>query len=96
MRLNNNYNYHKIKQDEKFTDWKTHLDKIQIHWEKRIHKSIHSMGNDLKVHLAKIRPNSEKEEYMEKWTELSTLDFGMYKAIIMPIRIYNPGIYRYF
>lgn len=77
MRLNNNNNYHKIKEDEKYTDWKTHLDKIQVHWEKRIHKSIHSMGNDLKVSLAKVRTNTEREEFLEKWNELSTLDFGI-------------------
>ena len=54
----------------------TSLLKASAQWEKRIHKSLNSMCTDLETSLAKIRPQSEQEELLEKWNELSTYTLG--------------------
>lgn len=51
--------------------------KAQIHWDKRIHKSLNSMSSELGMSLAKLRGNSEKEELSSKWNELSTFEVGL-------------------
>lgn len=45
--------------------------KAQIAWDKKINKSLVSMGAELGMHLARLRGNSDKEEMQEKWGELS-------------------------
>lgn len=55
----------------------SYLKKTQIQWERRIQKSLNSMCNELNVPLARIRPNSEREQLLEKWNELSTYDIGI-------------------
>jgi hypothetical protein len=67
------------------------LKKAQIQWERRIQKSLNSMCNELNVPLARIRPNSDREELSEKWNELSTCDFGIYLFIL----IYQLYVYIY-
>lgn len=54
----------------------TYLKKAQIQWERRIQKSLNSTCNELNVPLARIRPNADREEFAEKWNELSTYDIG--------------------
>ncbi|VEN40229.1 unnamed protein product [Callosobruchus maculatus] len=53
--------------------------KSQIHWDKRIHKSLNSMCSELGISLAKIRGLTEKEEILSKWTELSNFDVDIHK-----------------
>ncbi|CAH1159529.1 unnamed protein product [Phaedon cochleariae] len=53
--------------------------KCQIHWDKRIHKSLNSMCNELGISLAKGRSTNEREEIANKWTELSTLEVDIHK-----------------
>lgn len=50
--------------------------KAQIHWDKRIHKSLNSMSSELGISLAKLRGNGEKEELTSKWNELSNFEVG--------------------
>ena len=57
----------------------SYLKKSQIQWERRIQKSLNSMCNELNVPLARIRPNSEREEFLDKWDELSTYEIGISK-----------------
>ncbi|KAG5867498.1 hypothetical protein JTB14_015973 [Gonioctena quinquepunctata] len=60
--------------------------KCQIHWDKRIHKSLNSMCSELGIHLAKIRTTNEREEILNKWTELSTfeVDINKYRPVYAP------------
>ncbi|CAG9765503.1 unnamed protein product [Ceutorhynchus assimilis] len=53
--------------------------KAQIHWDKRIHKSLNSMSSELGISLAKSRGNSEKEELLSKWNELSNFETDIHK-----------------
>ncbi|XP_023018716.2 TBC1 domain family member 19 isoform X1 [Leptinotarsa decemlineata] len=53
--------------------------KCQIHWDKRIHKSLNSMCSELGIHLAKLRTTNEKEEISNKWTELSNFEVDIHK-----------------
>lgn len=53
--------------------------KAQIHWDKRIHKSLNSMSSELGISLAKQRGNSEKEELSSKWNELSNFETDIHK-----------------
>ncbi|KAG7305388.1 hypothetical protein JYU34_009456 [Plutella xylostella] len=64
----------------------TSLSKASAQWEKRIHKSLNSMCSDLETSLAKIRPQSEQEEFADKWNELSTysLDLSKYRPVYAP------------
>jgi len=55
---------------------------IQMQWEKRIHKSLNSMCNEIGVPLARFRLASDRDELEEKWTELSTYDIGEPQAEI--------------
>lgn len=38
------------------------------------------MCNELNVPLARIRPNSEREQLLEKWNELSTYEIGIFES----------------
>ncbi|XP_049865608.1 TBC1 domain family member 19 isoform X2 [Pectinophora gossypiella] len=60
--------------------------KASAQWEKRIHKSLNSMCSDLETSLAKLRPQSEQEEFADKWNELSTynLDLSKYRPVYAP------------
>ncbi|XP_072384217.1 TBC1 domain family member 19 [Diabrotica undecimpunctata] len=53
--------------------------KCQIHWDKRIHKSLNSMCNELGISLAKPRTTNDKEEILSKWTELSNYEVNIQK-----------------
>lgn len=57
----------------------SYLKKAQVQWERRIQKSLNSMCNELNVPLARIRPNSEREDLSDKWEELSRYDIGIEK-----------------
>ncbi|XP_034952659.1 TBC1 domain family member 19 [Chelonus insularis] len=63
-----------------------YLKKAQIQWERRIHKSLNSICNELNVPLAKIRTNADKEELINKWSELSTydIDLSLYRPLYAP------------
>lgn len=41
------------------------------------------MCSDLETSLAKMRPQSEKEELAEKWNELSTYNLGKKGQILL-------------
>ncbi|KAB0800144.1 hypothetical protein PPYR_08024 [Photinus pyralis] len=60
--------------------------KAQIQWEKRIHKSLNSMCTELGIHLARLRTNSDREELLEKWGELSNydVDISKYRPVYSP------------
>ncbi|EEB20025.1 conserved hypothetical protein [Pediculus humanus corporis] len=63
-----------------------YLRKAQMQWEKRIHKSLNSMSNDLGVPLSRFRLASDRDEIQEKWTELSTydVDLSQYRPVYAP------------
>ncbi|KAK6636796.1 hypothetical protein RUM43_010459 [Polyplax serrata] len=63
-----------------------YLRKAQMQWEKRIHKSLNSMSNELGVPLARYRSASDKDELEEKWSELSTydIDLSQYRPVYAP------------
>lgn len=60
-----------------------YLKKAQIQWERRIHKSLNSMCNELNIPLARIRPSADKDELTDKWNELSTFDIGVFELFII-------------
>lgn len=70
---NNVYRWTKMKKKET-----THFDaffrKSQINWDRRIHKSLNSMCNELGITLAKLRAQSDREEIANKWSELSNFE----------------------
>ncbi|XP_026326690.1 TBC1 domain family member 19 [Hyposmocoma kahamanoa] len=78
--------FHWVRTQTKQNDPIACLTKASAQWEKRIHKSLNSMCSDLETSLAKIRPQSEKEELAEKWNELSTynLDLSKYRPVYAP------------
>ncbi|KAL0276146.1 UNVERIFIED_CONTAM: hypothetical protein PYX00_003780 [Menopon gallinae] len=63
-----------------------YLRKAQMQWEKRIHKSLNSMSNELGVPLSRYRISCDREELEEKWTELSTYDVDLtqYRPVYAP------------
>ncbi|CAG5103999.1 Similar to TBC1D19: TBC1 domain family member 19 (Homo sapiens) [Cotesia congregata] len=63
-----------------------YLKKAQIQWERRIHKSLNSMCNELNIPLARIRPSADKDELTDKWNELSTFDIDLssYRPLYAP------------
>ncbi|KAJ4443036.1 hypothetical protein ANN_04686 [Periplaneta americana] len=63
-----------------------YLRKAQMQWEKRIHKSLNSMCNEIGVPLARFRLASDRDELEEKWTELSTydIDLSQYRPVYAP------------
>lgn len=66
----------KKKENETCPPEHIYLRKAQIQWDKRIHKSLQSMCNELGIHLAKLRTTADREELSDKWSELSTYDVG--------------------
>lgn len=71
--LRNNV-YHWVRAKKKshsYTDLEKHFAKAQTAWDKKINKSLVSMGVELGLHLARLRGNSDREEMEEKWGELS-------------------------
>ncbi|XP_066993745.1 TBC1 domain family member 19 [Anabrus simplex] len=64
----------------------TYLRKAQMQWEKRINKSMNSMCNELGVCLARFRLASDRDDLVEKWTELSTYDIDLshYRPVYAP------------
>ena len=59
-----------------------------MQWEKRIHKSLNSMCNELNVPLARMRTTSDREELEERWSELSTYDVGKKRYLLYHFRNY--------
>lgn len=71
--LRNNV-YHWVRAKKKshsYSDLETHFSKAQIGWDKKINKSLVSMGVELGMHLARLRNTNDREEMQEKWGELS-------------------------
>ncbi|XP_030759933.1 TBC1 domain family member 19 [Sitophilus oryzae] len=75
---NNIYRWVKMKRKES-SSYDSFFRKSQIHWDKRIHKSLNSMCSELGISLAKLRGNSEKEELLNKWNELSNFETDIHK-----------------
>lgn len=73
---NNIYRWVKTKKRE-FNPHDSFFRKCQIHWDKRIHKSLNSMCSELGISLAKIRSMNEREEILNKWGELSNFEVGI-------------------
>ncbi|XP_049825872.1 TBC1 domain family member 19 [Aethina tumida] len=75
---NSVYRWTKMKKKET-----THFDaffrKSQINWDRRIHKSLNSMCNELGITLAKLRAQSDREEIANKWSELSNFEVDIHK-----------------
>lgn len=59
------------KKTHSYSDLDKHFSKAQAAWDRKINKSLVSMGVELGLHLARLRGNSDKEEMEEKWGELS-------------------------
>lgn len=68
---NNIYHWVRSKKKSYNSDLDTFFAKAQIAWDKKINKSLMSMGAELGMHLARLRSNNDKEEMEEKWGELS-------------------------
>jgi hypothetical protein len=83
---NNVYHWMKTKKKEIACPHDTFFRKSQIHWDKRIHKSLNSMCTELGINLAKVRTVSEKEELANKWGELSNyeVDIHKYRPVYAP------------
>ncbi|XP_025835400.1 TBC1 domain family member 19 [Agrilus planipennis] len=64
----------KTKDSQTSTSFEAYLKKTQNQWEKRIHKSLNSMGSELSAPLATPRQSSDKEEIQSKWIQLSNYD----------------------
>ncbi|XP_066146495.1 TBC1 domain family member 19 [Euwallacea fornicatus] len=75
---NNIYRWVKIKKKDS-CPYDSFFRKAQIHWDKRIHKSLNSMSSELGISLARLRSNNEKEELANKWTELSNFEADIHK-----------------
>lgn len=73
---NNIYRWVKTRKRE-FGVYDSFFRKCQIHWDKRIHKSLNSMCSELGISLAKIRNTNEREEILNKWAELSNFEVGI-------------------
>lgn len=78
---NSIYRWVKIRKRE-FNLYDSFFRKCQIHWEKRIHKSLNSMCSELGINLAKLRSTNEREEILNKWGELSNYEVGITCFII--------------
>ncbi|XP_050300379.1 TBC1 domain family member 19 [Anthonomus grandis grandis] len=75
---NNIYRWVKSKKKET-SQYDSFFRKAQIHWDKRIHKSLNSMSSELGISLARLRGTNEKEEICNKWNELSTFETDVHK-----------------
>ncbi|XP_044255390.1 TBC1 domain family member 19 [Tribolium madens] len=83
---NNVYHWMKTKKKEVCSPYDTFFRKAQIHWDKRIHKSLNSMCAELGINLAKVRTGVEREEIAGKWGELSNyeVDIHKYRPVYAP------------
>ncbi|XP_071452876.1 TBC1 domain family member 19 isoform X1 [Hetaerina americana] len=63
-----------------------YLRKAQLQWEKRIHKSLNSMCNEVSQPLSRFRVASDRDELEDKWTELSIydVDLSQYRPVYAP------------
>lgn len=68
---NNIYHWLHSKKKSSNSELDAYFLKAQTAWDKKINKSLGSMGAELGMHLARLRSNSDKEEMQEKWGELS-------------------------
>lgn len=73
---NNVYHWVRSKRKDSNTNLDSCCKKAQLQWDKRIHKSLNSMCNELGIHLARQRPANDRDEIAEKWGELSKYDVG--------------------
>ncbi|KAJ8976550.1 hypothetical protein NQ317_011814 [Molorchus minor] len=82
---NSIYRWIKTKRKE-VSPYDSFFRKAQIHWDKRIHKSLNSMCSELGISLAKTRGTSEREEILSKWTELTNfeVDINKYRPVYAP------------
>lgn len=71
---NSVYHWLKTKKKDDSSPHDTFFRKSQIHWDKRIHKSLNSMSSELGMSLAKLRSANEREEMANKWGELSNYE----------------------
>lgn len=81
---NNVFHWIQEKKKEIFNSTSEHnyLKKAQLQWDKRIHKSLQSMCNEIGIGLAKLRSPADRDELIEKWGELSTYDVGNLSKIL--------------
>ncbi|XP_048516497.1 TBC1 domain family member 19 [Dendroctonus ponderosae] len=75
---NNIYRWVKTKKNNS-SPYDSFFRKAQIHWDKRIHKSLNSMSSELGISLARLRGTNEKEEIANKWNELSNFEVDIHK-----------------
>ncbi|KAM6949029.1 TBC1 domain family member 19 [Aplochiton taeniatus] len=63
-----------------------YMRKAQASWEKRILKSLNSMGVELGIPLARKRPALEQKELANKWNEMSTdePDLSQFRPVYAP------------
>ncbi|GJQ86471.1 hypothetical protein Trydic_g10377 [Trypoxylus dichotomus] len=82
---NNIYHWVRVKNTESVTGH-VFFKKAQVHWDKRIHKSLNSMCNELGIDLAKLRSTTERNDLMEKWSEMSNydVDVSKYRPVYAP------------
>ena len=72
---NNVYHWVRLK-DADICSGSVYYRKAQVHWDKRVHKSLNSMCNELSIDLAKTRTQTERDALAAKWGELSNFDVG--------------------
>lgn len=90
---NNIFRWMKSKKKE-MSQYDSFFRKAQIHWDKRIHKSLNSMCSELGISLAKMRSTNEREEINNKWTELSNFDVGKFVEVDFICYIAKMSLHR--
>ncbi|XP_044749874.1 TBC1 domain family member 19 [Coccinella septempunctata] len=83
---NNIYHWLKYKKREVLSPYDAFFRKAQIHWDRRIHKSLNSMSNELGISLVKIRTQTDMDELLNKWNELSNYEVNIskYRPVYAP------------
>lgn len=71
---NNIYHWLKYKKREVLSPYDAFFRKAQIHWDRRIHKSLNSMSNELGISLVKLRTQTDTDDLLHKWNELSNYE----------------------
>ncbi|XP_022901539.1 TBC1 domain family member 19 [Onthophagus taurus] len=82
---NNVFQWVRLKNADMATNM-AYLRRAQINWDKRIHKSLNSMCNELGIDLAKVRFLNERDELADKWNEMSNydVDVSKYRPVYAP------------
>lgn len=83
---NNIFHWLKYKRKEILSPYDAFFRKAQIHWDRRIHKSLNSMSNELGISLVKMRTQTDHEEMVNKWNELSNYEVAItkYRPVYAP------------